>query len=145
MAPLQKRALYSLITGIVLVVVLVVILISQGSVDAFETDLNIRLITYAIFIGIPLIYLILVDITLRKTTQIDERDILIKERSHRIQWVATILTIVTWTIALTEIYQDQGQVPIVFLTLIFISILVITPIAQSLGILIGYWEMNRNG
>ena len=67
------------------------------------------------------------------------------ERSSRIQWLAVIFSLVAWTISLTEVYREQGQVPIAFLNLIFVSILIISVLAQSLGILIGYWRMNRNG
>jgi nicotinamide riboside transporter PnuC len=145
MAPLQKRALYSFVIGLVLTIALVAVLIARGSVTALENDLNLRLILYAVLIGVPLIYLILVNLTLRKSTQLDERDRLIIEKSSRAQWLAVIFTLVVWTIALTEIYQDQGQVPIVFLNLIFMSTLIIGTLAQSLGILVGYWEINRNG
>jgi hypothetical protein len=100
---------------------------------------------YAVLIGVPLVYLILVNLTLRKPTQVDERDRLIIERSSRAQWLAVIFSLVAWTIALTEIYRDQGQVPIAFLNLIFMSTLIISTLAQSLGILLGYWRMNRNG
>jgi len=145
MAPLQKRALYSFVIGLVLTAVLIVVLVAQGDITAFERDLKLRLIMYAVLIGVPLIYLILVNLTLRKPTQLDERDRLIIERSSRAQWLAVIFTLVAWTIALTEIYRDQGQVPIAFLKLIFTSTLIISALAQSLGILVGYWEMNRNG
>jgi nicotinamide riboside transporter PnuC len=145
MAPLQKRALYSFIIGLALTIALVAVLVSRGSVSALDSDLNLRLILYAVLIGVPLIYLVLVYLTLRKPTQFDERDRLIIERSSRAQWLAVIFTLVVWTIALTEIYRDQGQVPIVFLNLIFMSTLIIGTLAQSLGILIGYWRMNRNG
>jgi hypothetical protein len=100
---------------------------------------------YAVLIGVPLIYLILVNLTLRKLIQLDERDRLIMERSSRAQWLAVIFTLIAWTIALTEIYHDQGEVPIAFLQLIFMSTLIISTLAQSLGILVGYREMNRNG
>jgi len=145
MAPLQKRALYSFVIGLVLTIALIVVLVVQGDITAFERDPNLRLIMYAALIGVPLIYLILVNVTLRKPTQIDERDRLIIERSGRAQWLAVIFTLVAWTIALTEIYRDQGQVPIAFLQLIFMSTLIISTLAQSLGILAGYWGMNRNG
>ena len=145
MAPLQKRALYSFVIGLVLTTVLIVVLITQGDITAFERDLKIRLVMYAVVIGAPLIYLILVNLSLRKPTQLDERDRRIIERSSWAQWLAVIFTLVAWTIALTEIYQDQGQVPIAFLKLIFMSTLIIGTLAQSLGILVGYWEMNRNG
>ena len=145
MAPLQKRALYSFVIGLVLTIVLIVVLVAQGDITAFERDPNLRLIMYAVLIGVPLIYLILVNLTLRKPTQLDERDRRIIERSSWAQWLAVIFTLVAWTIALTEIYRDQGQVPIAFLKLIFMSTLIIGTLAQSLGILLGYWEMNRNG
>lgn len=145
MAPLQKRALYSFVIGLVLTIALIAILVAQGDITAFDRDPNLRLIMYAVLIGVPVVYLILVNITLRKPTQVDERDRLIIERSSRAQWLAVIFSLVAWTIALTEIYRDQGQVPIAFLNLLFISTLIISTLAQSLGILLGYWSMNRNG
>jgi len=144
MAPLQKRALYSFVIGLVLTIALIAVFVAQGDITAFERDPNLRLIMYAVLIGVPLIYLILVNLTLRKPTQLDERDRLIIERSSRAQWLAVIFTLVVWTIALTEVYRDQGQVPIAFLKLIFTSTLIISTLAHSFGILVGYWEINRN-
>jgi uncharacterized membrane protein len=145
MAPLQKRALYSFVIGLVLTIALIAVLVAQGDITAFERDPNLRFIMYAVLVGVPLIYLILVNLTIRKPRQLDERDRLIIERSSRAQWLAVIFALVAWTIALTEIYREQGQVPIAFLKLIFTSTLIISTLAQSLGILVGYWEMNRNG
>jgi len=145
MAPLQKRALYSFVIGLVLTVALIAVLVAQGDITAFDRDPNLRLTMYAVLVGIPLVYLILVNLTLRKPTQVDERDRVIIERSGRAQWLAVIFSLVAWTIALTEIYRDKGQVPIAFLNLIFMSTLIISTLAQSLGILVGYWRMNRNG
>ena len=145
MAPLQKRALYSFVIGLVLTIALIAVFVAKGDITAFERDPNLRLVTYAVLIGVPLIYLVLVNLTLRKRTQFDERDRLIIEKASRAQWLAVIFTLVVWTIALTEVYQDQGQVPLTFLKLIFTSTLIISTVAHSFGILVGYWEMNRNG
>jgi hypothetical protein len=145
MAPLQKRALYSFIIGLALTITLIAVLVAQGDITAFDRNPNVRLVMYAVLIGVPLVYLILVNLTLRKPRQVDERDRLIIERPSRAQWLAVIFALVTWTIALTEIYHDERQVPVAFLTLIFVSVLIISPLAQSLGILLGYWRMNRNG
>ncbi|MFP3879803.1 MAG: hypothetical protein ACLFVA_02460 [Dehalococcoidia bacterium] len=145
MAPLQKRALYSFVIGLVLTIALIPVLVLQGDITAFGEHLRLRLFMYTVLIGVPLIYLILVNLTLRKPSQVDERDRLIIERSARAQWLAVIFSLVIWTIVLTEIYRDQGQFPIVFINLIFMSALIISPLAQSLGILVGYWNMNRNG
>ncbi len=145
MAPLQKRALYSLIIGLVFAIALIVVFLLENDVTAFNRDETLRWITYAALIGVPLTYLILIDLTLRKPTQLDERDRLIVLRSGRVQWLAVIFSLAAWMITLTEIYQAQRHVPVVFLTLIFISTLIISILAQSLGILLGYWRMNRNG
>jgi len=45
---------------------------------------------------------------------------------------------------LPEAYRDAGQVPVIFLFLIFMSSLIVSMIAQSVGILIGYRRMERN-
>jgi uncharacterized integral membrane protein len=145
MAPLQKRALYSLGIGIVFTIALIVIFLIEGDVTAFNRDETLRWITYAALIGIPLSYWILIDLTLRKPSQLDERDRLIILRSGKVQWLAVIFSLAVWMIVLTEIFQEQRQVPVVFLTLIFMSTLIVSILAQSLGILLGYWRMNRNG
>jgi hypothetical protein len=100
---------------------------------------------YAVLIGAPIVYWILYDLTLRKPTQIDERDRIIIERSSRAQWLAVIFLLVAWTKALTEIYHDERQVPVEFLNLIFVSTLIISPLAQSSSILLGYQKANGNG
>ncbi|MFC1944757.1 DUF2178 domain-containing protein [Chloroflexota bacterium] len=145
MAPLQIRALYSLVIGLILSAILTAVLVVKGDITDFFRDDNLRPIMYAVLIGVPLIYLILVNLTLRKPTQFDERDRLIVEKSSRTQWLAVIFTLAAWTIILTEIYWNKGQLPVEFLNLIFVSILIISTLAQSAGILVGYWRMNRNG
>jgi len=144
MAPLQKRALYSLGIGIVFAIALIIVFIAKGDVTTFDEDLGFRLIVYALWVGVPLAYLILVNLTLRKPEQIDERDRLIMVKASRVQYLSVLFSLVAWTIALTEVFQDQGQVPVIYLTLIMISTLIIGTIAQSSGILIGYWRMGRN-
>jgi len=139
MAPLQKRALYSLLIGLVLAISLIVVFVTRD-INTFHTDQGFRLIVDALWIGVPLAYLIVVNLNLRKPGQIDERDKLIMERAPRIQFLAIVISLAVWVIALTEIYWNQGQVPIVFLTLIFMSTFIVGTLAQSLGILIGYWR-----
>jgi hypothetical protein len=145
MAPLQKRALISLLMGLALAIALVVVFVTRD-INAYATDLGFRLIVYALWIGVPVVYLVLMNLTrLSKLKQIDERDKLIKDRAPKIQWLSVIFTLVVWYIVLNDLYWDQGQLPVVYLTFIFISTLIISTLAESLGILIGYWRMNRNG
>lgn len=140
MAPLQKRALYSLLIGLVLAIALIAVFVTRD-INTFNTDQGFRLIVYALWIGVPLVYLIVVNLTLRKSGQVDERDRLIMERAPRIQFLAVLFSLIAWVIVLTEVFRDQGQVPVIYLNLIMISTLIIGTIAQSLGILIGYWRM----
>ena len=145
MAPLQKRALYSLGIGVILAIALIMVFILKGDVTTFDEDLGFRLIVYALWVGVPLAYLIVVNLTLRKPEQIDERDRLIMAKAPRVQYLSVLFSLVAWTIALTEVYWDKGQVPVIYLTLIMISTLIISTIAQSAGILIGYWRGVSHG
>jgi hypothetical protein len=145
MAPLQKRALISLVIGLALAIALIVVFVTRD-INAYATDLGFRLIVYALWVGVPVVYLLLINLTrLTKLKQVDERDRLIMDRAPKIQWLSVIFTLVVWYIVLNDLYWDQGQLPVVYLTLILISTLVVSALAESLGILIGYWRMNRNG
>ena len=145
MAPLQKRALYSLGIGVILAIALIMVFILKGDVTTFDEDLGFRLIVYALWVGVPLAYLIVVSLTLRKPEQIDERDRLIMAKAPRVQYLSVLFSLVAWVIVLTELYWDKGQVPVIYLTLIMISTLIISTIAQSAGILIGYWRGVSHG
>ena len=144
MAPLQKRALYGLIFGIAWTIAIIAVFIFKGGATAFDTDQTFRLIMDIIWVGGLIVYLVLFYQILRKTNLVDERDKLIYDRSPRTQWLAVILTLVAWVIGLTEGFHDQG-VPTVYLYLMFFTILCVSAIAGSIGILVGYWRMNRDG
>ena len=139
MAPLQKRALYSLVIGVACAIALIVVFVAKD-IATFDEDLGFRTIVYALWVGVPLAYLIVVNLTLKKPGQVDERDRLIMARAPQVQFLAVLFSLVAWVIVLTEAFREQGQVPIIYLTLIMISTLIVSTIAQSLGILIGYWR-----
>jgi hypothetical protein len=143
MAPLQKRALYSFIIGLILAAGLVAVFTIKG-IDTLNGESGYRFIIYALWVGVPVVYGILINVTLRKPTQIDERDRLIIERSARTQLLGIIFSLAAWTIILTEVYHDAGQIPAIYVTIIFISVLVISTLAQSLGILLGYRRMDKD-
>ena len=141
MAPLQKRALYGLIFGVVWAVTIIVVFIMRGGVNAFNEDLGFRLIVDGLWIGGLVVYLILFRTIIGKPGKFDERDKLIMDRAPKVQWMAVIIALVVWMIALSEVYHDVGQVPVVFLFLIFMSSLIVSMLAQSVGILISYRRM----
>ena len=145
MAPLQKRAWWGLGIGVVFAIALVTVFINKGGIASFNEDQGFRIIVDILWVGGLIANLIIVNLALRKRGMVDERDRLIMDRAPRVQWLAVVFSLVVWTIALTEIYWEQGQIPVIFLYLIFMSVLIVSTLAQSIGILIGYWRMDRHG
>ena len=145
MAPLQKRALYGLVFGVIWAIAIIVVFILKGGVSTFNDDQGFRLIIDGLWVGGLIVYLLLFETIGRKPSLLDERDRLIMAKTPRIQWLAVIFSLVAWLIALTESYHDAGQIPVIFLYLIFMSIIIVSSVAQSVGILIGYWRMESSG
>jgi hypothetical protein len=144
MAPLQKRAWWGLVTGLVFAAAFVLVFILKGGIETFDKDANFRIIIDILWIGGLVANLIIVNLALNKPNMVDERDRIIADRAPRIQWLAVVFTLVAWTITLTEVYQKTDQIPSVFLYVIFMSVLIVSTLAQCLGILIGYWRMDKN-
>ena len=145
MAPLQKRAWYGLAIGVVFAIALLLVFLMKGGISTFNEDQGFRIIINVLWIGGLVANLVIVNLALRKPKLVDERDRLIMDRAPRVQWLAVVFSLVAWTIALTEVYWDAGQIPVIFLYLILMSILIVSTLAQSLGILIGYWRAGRYG
>ena len=82
---------------------------------------------------------------MRKPSIVDERDKLIMGRSPKVQLLAVFITLFVWTFSLTEFYRDEGQIPVSFPLLVFYSLFIVNVLAQSVGILIGYWRSDSNG
>lgn len=72
------------------------------------------------------------------TTVIDERDRAIQARSFTVESVLVILSLVTWTVSLTEVFWQQGAVPLGYLQLIFWSTFIAGAFGRALGIVLGY-------
>ena len=140
MAPLQKRAWYGLIIGIVFTIAIITVFIVKGGVATFNEDLGFRVIVDVLWVGMLVANLFVVNLIIRKQGQVDERDKFIVVRATKVQLLAVIFSLVVWMIGLTEIYWDQGAIPIVFPYLILMSTLIVSTLAQSIGILIGYWR-----
>jgi hypothetical protein len=144
MAPLQKRALFGFIVGFILAIAILVLLIVGGGITRFDTDDGFRMIIDVLWVLGLIVPLVLFRPLMQNNTKYDERDRVIMERSIRIQWIAIVLSLAAWIIALSETYHAAGAVPVSFLYVMFISILIISTLSQSVGILIGYWSMNRH-
>lgn len=140
MAPLQKRAWWGLGTGLVFAVAFTLVFILMGGIETFDEDQGFRITINVLWVGGLAANLVIVTLALRKHGMVDERDLRIVERAPRVQWLAVVLTLAVWMIALTEVYSDTDQIPSVFMYVIFMSVLIVSTLAQSLGILIGYWR-----
>lgn len=144
MAPLQKRAWWGLATGLVFAIAFGLVFVLMGGIERFDEDANFRIIIDVLWVGGLVANLIIVNLALRKPGLVDERDRLILDRAPRVQWLVVVFTLVAWTIALNEVYHETGQMPTVFLFIVFMSVLIVSTLAQCLGIIIGYWRMDRN-
>lgn len=69
---------------------------------------------------------------------VDERDRAVLAQSFSVESLIVLLMLVTWTIALTEVFSDDGVMPIDYLQLIFWSTFVGGAFGRSLGIVLGY-------
>lgn len=140
MAPLQKRAWWGLGVGLFFAATFVLVFVLMGGIETFDEDQTFRIIIDILWVGGLVANLVIVNLALRKPGMVDERDRQIVERAPRIQWLAVVFTLVAWTIALTEVYHTTHLIPSVYMYVIFMSILIVSTLAQSLGILIGYWK-----
>lgn len=144
MAPLQKRAWLGLGIGVATTAAIIAVLITKG-VTTFHEEQGTRLIVTALFLfGLFSWAVLLAPIFHwpgRVKRLFDERDEIIVRRALQVQLWAVIITMVVWSIALTEAYWGQGEIPIVFPNLMFFSIIIVNMLAQATGILIGYWRM----
>jgi hypothetical protein len=69
---------------------------------------------------------------------VDERDRAILARSLSVESVVVLLSLVAWTVALTEAFWDEGALPLGYLQLVFWSTLIAGAFGRSLGIVLGY-------
>jgi len=69
---------------------------------------------------------------------VDERDQAILARSFSVESMLVLLSLVTWTVTLTEVFWDEGSVPIAYLQLLFWTTLILGALGRALGIILGY-------
>jgi len=148
MTPQQKRAWYGLVIGIVWTLSMVAVFLVKG-VTAFDRETSMRAIVYILFAAGILAYVAMMYITgwrmSRDGVIQDERDKLILRRVPVYQMLAVLFTLAIWMVALTETYQEEGQIPIVFPYLIFYSAIVVNIVFASAGTLIAYWRARHHG
>jgi hypothetical protein len=143
MTPQQKRAWYGLAIGIVWSLAIVAVFVVKGA-TAFDEDAGMRFTVYGLFIAGVLAYVAMLYITgwrmRREGVIMDERDRMILRKVPVYQMFAVLWTLAAWAIALSEIYHDEGQAPVVFTWLMFYSAIIVNIVFASAGTLIAYWR-----
>ncbi len=143
---LQKRALWSLLIGVATLGIIAAILSSTGTAAYWEDD-DLRLLVVGIFLGglAGHVVVLLLTVGVDRARRLDERDRLILSHAPATQSAAVLIALAAWVVSLGETYHDQGAVPMVYLYLIFGSVVLVNLIGQSLGILLGYWMQVGHG
>lgn len=147
MSPSQKGAWWGLLIGVVTLAVITAILVTKGAAEYWEND-DLRLLVVAIFIGGIVAHPVVSNLFHLKSVwqeRVDEREGAIVSRASIVQPPAILITLAVWLITLTERYHEQGAVPVVYLYLMFGSIILVTMIGQSVGVLVGHWLGGRHG
>jgi hypothetical protein len=148
MTPQQKRAWYGLAIGIIWSLAIVAVFVAKGA-TAFDEDTVMRFTVYALFAAGVLAYVAMLYITgwrmRREGAIMDERDRMILRKVPVYQMFAVLLTLAAWAIALSEVYHDEGQVPVVFTWLMFYSAIIVNIVFASAGTLIAYWSDEQHG
>jgi len=146
MAPLQKRALYGLVFGVIWAIAISVVFILKGGIDTFVVDQGFEALMVGMMVVGFLAYIITLLVTRGKRGEVtmDERDRAILAKARATQLWSAMLTLAVWMISLSRIYWDQGQVPVQYLYIIFMSTWLVVVVTENVGILIGYWRMGRN-
>jgi len=138
MTPLHRHAWWSLVLGLAVALVMVAVVSIEGP-TSFDESARARLSVTALFVVALLAYAITLVMLLRGA---DERDREIINRAPALQLIATLVTLALWAIVLSRVYDDDGSIPIVFPDLIFWSSFIVSVLARSIGVLLGYAGWN---
>ncbi len=138
-----KRAWAALIIATAMLVSVVVLLLRMDT-NLWCLDESTRHAMYGIFIVGGLLYGLVVLLMRPRGHQVqtDERDTVIRRKAMVVQWWAVFVTTLVWANALTKMYYEECAVPVKYLWFIFWSTVLISLIAQSAGIIIGYWKVD---
>jgi hypothetical protein len=138
---LERLARRALGLGFLLVVVAAGVILRAG-VQRFYEDDAIR-ITVTLLLVAALV--VLAGFGLRAASwakqsygPLDERDRAIFEQAPAIEGGPMIVTLALWVVGLQQTFWSAGAVPLVYLYLVFWSMLMVKALALPVGVLIGY-------
>lgn len=139
MTSLQRRAWWSFALGTAVVIAIVAIVAPSGVVEYSEND-SLRTIVAVLVLAYMGVYLGMLVPTALKTGRgtTDERDLRVMATAPSIQAGAMLVTVVGWSIYLTEEFRGVG-IPTEYMYPLFGSVFLVYMLSHAAGILIGYW------
>lgn len=146
MPPLQRRAWWGLAIGTGAFALAAYLLSTRGVMTYWEDDpfrlrvLGIFLVGLLGSVGVTNLPLI----RLEALGRLDERDRAVLARAPTAQMALGLIGLATWLVALGQKFHDAGAVPMPYLYVLFGSIILLTMIGQSVGIILGYRFGARN-
>ena len=116
------------------------ILVVVAAVTGFHEEATARGIFWLLMMGGIGVWSVAWYVIKKRTggTVVDERDRAILARSLSVESVVVLLSLVAWTVTLTEVFWDEGAIPLGYLQLLFWSTFIGGAFGRSLGIILGY-------
>ncbi|HKJ19701.1 MAG TPA: hypothetical protein VJ993_03475 [Woeseiaceae bacterium] len=144
---LQRNAWLGVAVGVAALGTIAVLITIYGVAEYWNND-SFRLAILGLFIGALVVCAVLLSASAaarKKTSRFDERDRQVLTQAGNYQIAFVLVSLATWLIMLGERFHAEGAVPMVYLYLMFGSIVMISFIGQAAGILLGYWLGERFG
>lgn len=146
MTALQRRAWWGLAIGVAALGTAMILVFMNGA-TAYTEDASFRLAVLAIFLVGLLGSALATNLPLaglEARGRLDERDRAVLARAPTAQVTLVLLGLATWLVSLGEMFHDEAAVPMVYLYLMFGSLVLLMMIGQSAGILLGYRAGTRD-
>ena len=144
MTSLQRRAWWSFSIQLALAVAIVVLVARVGVVE-YSADDSLRLVVLVLaFLSLGVYLGMILPAAFRAVRgEADERDEKVMANASGVQVVAMMITVVAWTIYLTEAFRGVG-IPTEYMYPLSGSVFLVFMLAHSAGILLGYWFSRRH-
>lgn len=138
---LERAARVSLIIGLMLAAVAAGLVAWAGPQSFYQRDslrLGVTMILLAALVVASGFAIRAKAWSRRPDGPLDERDQTILERAPALEGMAMLVTLAVWVVGLQERFLGAGAVPMVYLYLIFWSMLMVKALALPIGVLIAY-------
>ena len=144
---LQRNAWLGVAVGVAAIGTIAALINTYGVAEYWNND-SFRLVIMALFISALVVCAVLLTASTaarRKSSRFDERDRQVLSQAGNYQIGFVLVSLAIWLVTLAERFHAEGAVPMVYLYLMFGSIVMISFIGQAAGILLGYWLGERFG